>query len=61
MSNGETFEGKTVKLEADLDMGREEWFKGIGGGGTQFGKFSGTTRPTSTATAPSTLPTSQRS
>lgn len=42
VSNGETFEGKTVKLEADLDMGREEWFKGIGGGGTQFGRFSGT-------------------
>lgn len=33
MNNGENFDGKIVKLEADIDMTTQEWDSGIGGGG----------------------------
>ena len=42
VNNGEDFSGKTVKLEADIDMTTQEWDSGIGGGGKTFRKFSGT-------------------
>ena len=42
VNSGEDFTGKIVKLEADIDMTTQEWDSGIGGGGSTFGKFSGT-------------------
>ena len=33
VNSGENFDGKIVKLEADIDMTTQEWDSGIGGGG----------------------------
>lgn len=39
VNNGESFNGKTVKIEADIDMLNEEWDSGIGG---RYNYFRGT-------------------
>lgn len=42
VNSGENFDGKIVKLEADIDMTTQEWDSGIGGGGANRFTYKGT-------------------